>query len=375
MARRARNVYKRKDGRYEGRYIKGRDIDGKALYGYVYARTHAEVVEKRKAAISGAAAPQRIPAGVTVTEVVGDYLESKRSTLKASTIGVYRRYLDNHIAAYFGSARCDRLTKAAVESFVKTRLEAGLSPATVKAILAFLKTGVGAKADSCVFEANIPKVRPTEARCLSGSEQKRLECTASASSAVDFAAVTLGLYTGIRIGELCGLMWSDIDLERGIIRVRHTAQRIQTVGAAEHRTEVVLLSPKTQTSERDIPLPPFLVKILQEHMPGCGNGHILSRDGRLIEPRNIQYRFKRLLLKAGLRDINFHALRHTFATRALEQGFDIKTLSEILGHASATITMRIYTHALDGQRRRCMDMMANVWHSGAESGQYSGRTA
>jgi integrase len=372
MALMARNVYKRKDGRFEARYIRERDLNGRAVYGAVYAHSYAEVKTKLAAAQSGVI-PKRSCSSPTIVDSVADHLEAAKARLKPSTLGVYRRYLNNYITPYFEDVRCDRLTTAAIQKFIDTQLSNGLSVITVKSVFSLLKAGVGVHSSVFGGAVVIQKAPKKETVCLSIAEQHKLETAANSSDSINGLAVTICLYTGIRIGEICGLMWDDIDFERKTLHIRRTMQRISG-GDGDSKTQIAFLAPKSETSARSIPLPRFLVERLIAAKSECDCEYVLSRNGKPVEPRNIQYRFKQLLRKARLRDVNFHVLRHTFSTRALEQGFDVKSLSEILGHASATVTLKIYAHALDGQRRRCMESLSAVWESNDNSGQNSGQT-
>jgi integrase len=122
-----------------------------------------------------------------------------------------------------------------------------------------------------------------------------------------------------------------------------------------------MLPPKSDSSYRTIPLPEFVGQLLAESKLFATGEYVLSRKGNPVEPRNIQWRFKKLLATANIKDVNFHTTRHTFATRALENGFDVKTLSEILGHGSATITLNKYAHATDERKRSCMNGLSAVF--------------
>jgi integrase len=163
------------------------------------------------------------------------------------------------------------------------------------------------------------------------------------------------MFTGLRIGEICALKWSDVDLENGILHISKTAMRIQTP-TEKSKTAVKITAPKTANSIRDIPLPNFLVKKLSAVMKS-DDCYVLSGNSHLVEPRCLSYRFKSILKKANLPSIKFHALRHTFATNCLQKNFDIKTLSEILGHSSVDTTMRIYVHTSLERKRECMDLI------------------
>lgn len=363
MARRERNIYKRKDGRYEARFIKGYDDNGKAVYGAVYARSYADVKEKLERVKSVEKAKTQSPN--SVAEEVRSYLESAKNQIKPSTHGIYQRYLDNYISPYFGNTRCDWLTADIVQGFVDRQIENGLSAVTVQSVFCFLKNGLKGAFQNEALDVKLPKRVSSEVEVLSIDEQKRVEMAAQMSDGINHIGVTLCLYTGIRIGELCGLMWSDIDFERKQLYVRRTVQRIKNDACEDvnEKTKVASLLPKSGTSIRSIPLPGFLIALLLEHrsQSHATDGYVISRDGSSIEPRNMQYRFQRLLIAANVKQVNFHTTRHTFATRALENGFDIKTLSEILGHSSAVITLNKYAHTLDAHKRRSMESLAAVY--------------
>lgn len=158
--------------------------------------------------------------------------------------------------------------------------------------------------------------------------------------------VMLSLYTGIRIGELCALQWDNLCLPSATLKVRKTMQRIQdkNVGATS-KTRVIITEPKSQCSIRDIPLPVFILE-LARRFESSPKTFVLSGDkSRYVEPRTMQNRFKKYIRDSGIADANFHTTRHTFATRCVEVGFDIKTLSEILGHANVNITLNRYVHS------------------------------
>jgi len=179
-------------------------------------------------------------------------------------------------------------------------------------------------------------------------------------------AVLLAGYTGLRIGEICGLTWRDVDLENGVIHVSRTVRRIQChEPEAISKTAVVIGSAKSDRSERSIPLPSRIIQLFGEHRETSVGEYVFSYRGHPLEPRTLQYRFKALLKKAGLVDINFHALRHTFATRCLELCFDIKTLSEILGHASAKMTLDRYGHSQMEHKRLAMRTLDELFDRSA----------
>ena len=366
--RTAKYIYHRKDGRYEGRYVKGYGEDGKKKYGSVFGKTYAEVKEKLAKVQTNPLMPLKAP--VTVVGAAEAYLESLRYQIKPSTKDIYRRYIENHIEPYFGKTRCDKLTPDKLQSFIDKQMKNGLSAVTVQAVFSFLKAGLKAVIGD-VFAVKLPKKPKSFAEYFSVGEQKRLEAAAKESTVVDYLSVTIPLYTGVRIGELCGLTWEDVDTERRLLRVRRTMQRISSEG--ETKTQIALLTPKSDTSMRNIPLPDFMLTLLEEYRSKSRNSvYVLSRKGKGVEPRYVQRRFKKLLTNANVKEVGFHTTRHTFATRALENGFDIKSLSEILGHTSATITLSKYAHAMDEHKRECMNGLAAVF-SATECGGFYGQ--
>jgi len=355
MPKREKNIYKRCDGRYEGRYIKGYGEDGRAQYGAVYAKTYPEVKEKLEKVKSSP--PQGESGGKqTAKSVIGDYLVRQKILIKPSTYGIYERYLTNYISPYFGNRKCHTLTQKIIQAFADHLIQNGLSVKTTKSVFSFLKAGLTGAADEGVFEIRLPKHAGREAVAFSLDEQRRLEAAASGSDAIDHLGVILCLYTGIRLGELCGLMWTDVDFGSNNLHIRRTIQRIKSDGDA--KTQIAFMTPKSQSSARRIPLPPFLSELLQSHKCETGGEYILSRNGNPIEPRNFQYRFKNLIADAAVKSATCHSMRHTFCTRALESGMDVKTLSEIVGHASPTITLNQYAHSLDEHKRNSMESIA-----------------
>ena len=374
MARRARSIYKRKDGRYEARYLKGRDENGKAIYGSVYAKKYAEVkIKLEKATLKGKAIEASVESRTVVSKSEA-YLSSIKRILKLSSYGIYSGYIKNHIYSYFQNMKCNQLTIEELQGFVDRLTENGLSAATVQLVFSFLKSSLCGAVPQDILNVTLPKCALSKSKSLSIGEQKRLENAAKSSDDIDYIAVMLCLYTGLRVGELCGLMWDDVDFEHRLIHVRRTIQRIKNPDCTEEitcsaaKTTVICSTPKSDSSLRSIPLPEFLHLLLMSEYSNHSHddvGYVISRDGTAIEPHNMQYCFEKLLAAANIMKANFHITRHTFATRALETGFVIKPLSEILGHSSAAITLKFYAHAMNAHKHKCMESLESVFRLAA----------
>ena len=354
----ATNIYRRKDGRFEGRYANGRNAKGKTKYSAVYGKSYTEVKDKLERAKSAVAVPKpRITDLSTVTEAVEAYLESERHRLKPSTIGVYRGYIYNHISPHFGETLCDTLSEELAQDFVNKLIGNGLSVNTVQSVFNLLRS-----ATDKTLQVKLPKHSKSKAVFLSAYEQKRIEKSALASGEMNYIAVMLCLYTGIRIGEVAGLLWSDICFETGFLFVNRTLQRI-SIEDGDKKTALVFLKPKSTTSERDIPLPDFLIELLRDFKAKSETDCVVSYRGKHIEPRTLQNRFKRILETANVRDVGWHSTRHSFSVRMSESGADIESLSKLLGHATAVVTLNTYSHTSVERKRTCMNNLSRIYSS------------
>lgn len=360
MSKKGENIYKRKDGRWEGRYIRCYDENGKAKYGYIYGKTYNETKQKLilKKSDTGKQFENLSNSTTLYNEILDSWLQSVRINVKESTYARYSHLIDTHIRTHLGQYQITKISTQLVEGFIKNQLSNGrlkdgsaLSSKTVIDILTIVKSSMEyAKYNNLNVICNLSKLtvkkKDREMRVLNLSEQKALLNVLLHDMDLYKFGVILSLYTGIRVGELCALQWEDISLSNSILKVRKTMQRIQdtNVGATT-KTKIIITEPKSQCSIRDIPLPAFIVDIAKQ-FADVPKAFILSGEKKkYIEPRTMQNRFKALVVESKIDDANFHCLRHIFATRCVEVGFEIKSLSEILGHANVNITLNRYVHS------------------------------
>lgn len=371
MPRTGENIYKRKDGRWEGRYIKGRKPDRKPVFGYVYARKYHLCREKLNKAKSQHTChiTIKICGTGTVAEYMNYWLHAiMQLQVKPSTFSNYAAILEKWIKPYLGNKKLAQMGKEDVQCFINLLSEQELSAGSVRNIFRVLSAAMKkAKEYEYIREnpcegASLPESVKKEARLLTVQEQKQLETAAGVDK--NGFAILLSVYTGLRVGELCALTWEDVDLKKGILHVSRTTRRIQCFAPdAKTKTALVNGAAKSGQSVRVIPLPDCILKLFKEHRKNAGGEYVFEYHGHLLEPRTLQYRFKALLKKAGLSDINFHALRHTFATRCMELSFDVKTLSEILGHASAKMTLDQYGHSQMAHKQAAMKTLDRLFAS------------
>ena len=357
MPRKGENIYKRKDGRWEARYHKSRNADGRIRYGYVYARSYTEVknkLVKKQREISIINLPVSNNGIHTFASTAGEWLVYKTPFLKDASISKYSNIIRLHLIPFFQEQSVHSITYQKVEEFynllhMKTTTKGTpLSPKTaldiisvMKAILQYANTkGYTRLLPLIRFKA---KISVKKLVILSSRNQEILSSYLCLNLTYRNLGLLICMYTGIRLGEACALTWEDVSMKEGFIYINKTMQRIQK----EHdgkKTMVIVAEPKTESAIRTIPLPRQLIQIIKSSkLPQTG--YLLTGSfEKYIEPRNYQYYFQKVLRQCEIPETNFHTLRHTFATRCVELGFDIKTLSEILGHSSINITLNRYVH-------------------------------
>lgn len=373
MARRGENIRKRKDGRWEARFIEGYAGD-KAKYRCVYGKTYAEVKAKREELVVKLVSNSLPPAKklITIGWVSGDWLKVVKKRVKESTFSRYDRIVRMHILPEFGETYISKVDVDCVNCFSE-RLCTTLSPKTVTDILSVLKQVLlHAEKTGCkILDLKLittPKRSNKQIKLFSEASKEDLENILWGSENDISVGIVLTLYTGIRIGELCGLKWSDINFRDGTVHIMRTVERISDFAlSSNQKTKVVITEPKTEHSNRIIPLPGFLLEYLQTKRKSA-NSYIISGMDKPSEPHTVYIRYTRFLKSNGLDSHTFHALRHTFATNCVEAGFDTKSLSEILGHSNVSTTLRCYVHPSMEAKRAQMERLAPAVISGQKYG-------
>ena len=367
MSRKGENIYKRKDGRWEGRFKKGTASNGKTIYGSCYGKTYREVKEKlekhRQSASAGIMKKPNFEKNFS--EYCNEWLLLKQSKVKESTLVKYAATLEKHIKPYFGSCYPKAITTELTAAFVNHIIsKKELSSKSAKDIAVILKSILQYIAQNSaqfnMIVVAMPKYTAKEIRVLSFEEQQRLIAFLLKDMNDCKFGVLFALTTGLRIGEVCALRTGDISLKEKTVTVRETMQRIKNTGDGA-KTKIILTAPKSDTSSRVVPLTNTAFELCRERVSQNSEKSFLltGSESKYIEPRTLQYHIKRYSEACGIENMHFHVLRHTFATRCVEVGFEIKSLSEVLGHSSPRITLERYVHSsLDFKRQNMTKLEA-----------------
>ena len=347
MSRRGENIYKRGDGRWEGRYIRGRTPEGRAQYGYVYAATYSACREKRRQLLQELPREITPSNNMTLPEAVELFFTEReqKQKLKESTVSRYRYMVRRYIQPQLGAAPLYTLTEERVAAFYQRLQGQGLSPKSARdagvLLRAILRTATKRGCFCTGVNAELPVCKKRQVEIFTEPEILRLAHHIVDEPDLTGLGVLLALNSGLRLGELCALRWSDIDLHAGFLRVEREVQRLYEKGC----TKLIVQPPKSESSLRRIPLPADILSLLAAHKPKTAGGVcLLTGTAAPLEPRTMQNRYRALLKRAGVPYRNFHALRHTYATRCIEQNVDVKSVSEMLGHSDVRITLQTYVH-------------------------------
>lgn len=297
-----------------------------------------------------------------ISEIVKLWREDKKQYIKKSSYAAYMLLIENHLLPVFGD--CEVIEEAGVQAFVLKKLEQGLSQKTIKDMLIVLKMILKFGAKNKWMENNQFDIQyPTEQEnpqleVLSRTNQKKIMNYIQAHFTFRNLGVYICLSSGMRIGEICALTWDDIDVNTGIVSVRRTIQRIYTVEDGIRKTELVLDTPKTKNSIRDIPISRDLLRILKPIKKIVNNSFfVLTNDAKPTEPRTYRSYYENFMKELDIPKLKFHGLRHSFATRCIESNCDYKTVSVLLGHSNISTTLNLYVHPNMEQKKKAIEQM------------------
>ena len=298
----------------------------------------------------------------TISEIVSLWRQDKKQYVKKSSFSAYMLLLENHLIPAFGS-KCD-VDESEVQAFVLQKIEHGLSQKTVKDILIVLKMVIkfGAKnkwLNYQPFDIQFPTERTRQnMEVLSRTHQKKMMQYIQEHFTFRNLGVYICLCTGMRIGEVCALNWEDVDTDNGIINIRRTIQRIYIIEGDIRKTELILDTPKTKNSIREVPMNKDLLKMLKPIKKVVNPSfYVLTNDAKPTEPRTYRTYYKKLMKDLEMPELKFHGLRHSFATRCIESKCDYKTVSVLLGHSNISTTLNLYVHPNLQQKKKAIDQM------------------
>lgn len=366
MPRRGNNIYKRRDGRWEGRIRKENILPGEGKYKYIYGKTYSET--KRKMDIARQLIRERCAdCHLTMEEAVQLWLTEKKESWKVTTYASYSNLVEKYILPVLGNCKVSRIDDWTIKKMAdQIRYNENgrrLSDSYLHNICSVVIMVLLHMQKNYHFMINIPKnpIIPGKKKgvMLPGDHDLNiLEEYLFSHMTKDGTALGIltSLYTGLRIGELCALKWEDINLTDEVIYIRQCVQRTKIPDGSKNNTGIIFGVPKTSSSLREIPIPPILMPFFEKYKSRGSEFLIKGKKCPFAEPRTVEYRFERILEKCGVKKFHFHMLRHTFATRCVAKGFDIKSLSELLGHSNIQTTLNLYVHSSRQHKRQLMNL-------------------
>ena len=371
MPKKGENIRKRADGRWEGRYKVDTPTDAKTKYHSVYGKTYKEVKDKIRLITSQPALlnekKQQQP--ILIKEVITQWLNSSKSIHKGATEVRYEYLIEKHIIPELGDVPLSSVTSSLLTNFMNRKLEHGslnskgtLSPSYVRSIMSVVVSVLQYAVNEGMCQPlNInlqkPCIDKRDLEVLSAFDQNRLESALIHNIDETKLGILISLNTGLRIGEVCALSWDDIDFERQIFHIRSTVARVKSMDSGVN-SKLIIDKPKTKSSLRDIPIPSKLLTILVSMKKQSKGKYVVSAENSFVSPRTYEYRYHNILDEYNIPSVNYHTLRHTFATRCIEVGVDVKTLSEILGHANVSITLNTYVHSSMELKRQQLEKLS-----------------
>jgi site-specific recombinase, phage integrase family len=298
----------------------------------------------------------------TIREIALAWKSDKQRYVKQSTYAAYALVLENHILPAFGD--CEALSEKLVQEFVLQKLDGGLGIKTVKDMLIVLRMVMkfGVKngwMNYQEWDIKYPTVESNkDIEVLTVADHKKILDFIKQNFTFRNLGIYISLTTGLRIGEICGLKWSDINTDKGTITVNHTIERIYIIDGECKHTELVVNTPKTKNSCREIPMNKELLAMVKPLKKVINEGfYVLTNEEKPTEPRTYRNYYHRLMKRLDIPRMKYHGLRHSFATRCIESNCDYKTVSVLLGHANITTTLNLYVHPNMEQKKRCITQM------------------
>lgn len=301
---------------------------------------------------------------ISFSSIAEQWLCTRSGQIKPTSLAAYSLIIQNHLSTCIHCV--DDITSVNVQRMINRKSEKGLSRETLKGILVVLNQickwySAQGKTRIERLDVKIPQSCHSERNVLTLSEERDLLSTLAGSRSLLDIGIILCLHTGLRIGEVCALKKCDLNLKEGIIRISRTVHRIWRNDLTPHRSELTIGTPKTSISSREVPLTEDVVRILKRITADlCDDCFLLTGSTKPLEPQTIRVHYANTLATLGIPKQKFHGLRHTFATRCVESGCDIKTLSALLGHSNVSTTLNLYVHPSLSQKHRCIENMARL---------------
>ncbi len=357
MSKHGERIHKRKDGRWEGRYKVGNTENGKTKYASVYGKSYAEAKCKLNMAEGNDHTVIKITNKKIFSYAIQQWFLTNQHKFKKSTISRYEYLINTHIIPDLGSVRINSITTIMLNNFADYKLtkgsltgEEGLSKSYVRSMMLIISSVMKFATTEgwCPpLKSEIYKPTPDkkDLEILTSEQQLYVETNLLKNFSPTAAGIIITLQAGLRIGEICALEWDNIDFINRIIHVRSTVTRIKNPDGNVPKTILVIGPPKTKSSIRDIPISEKLCNYLLELKKLSSSNFVVSSSLSFVSTRTFEYRYHKTMAKLDVPNLNFHALRHSFATRCIEYGVDIKSLSEILGHSNVSITLNTYVHS------------------------------
>ncbi len=365
MSRKGESIFLRKDGRYEGRFIKGYDKHQKAEYGYVYASNYSDCKRKKNwALINLKNSPKKTKrkSKETLGYLVNDWLQSKKGLIKESSFGRYYCLIETHIIPDIGKIKKHMITSDLINDYLTTKLKkgrldgtGGLSNNTVYDIALILKQTFK-RNNLDISTITIPK-DIGKGKNLYSNETELIKGNISNLNKAEGLGILLSLFLGLREGEICGLKWNDIDIPNRLLHINQIISRVRCFDEKK-KTKLIITTPKTDSSIRTLPIPDKLMDVLSDmKSKSISDSYVLTNTSKFMDPRTYYNHYKIFIKSIGLSNHTYHDLRHTFASNCIELGMDPKTLMELLGHANITTTLSIYVHSSMNNKRNYINQL------------------